>query len=38
MNPERLVGDAKALALSLVPNWVPGIKAMPEKARPASRC
>ena len=24
MNPERLIGDAKALALSLVPNYVPG--------------
>ncbi len=25
MNPERLVADAKALALSLAPNWVPGV-------------
>jgi 3-hydroxyacyl-CoA dehydrogenase len=24
MNPERLIGDAKALALSLVPGYVPG--------------
>jgi 3-hydroxyacyl-CoA dehydrogenase len=24
MNPERLIGDAKALALSLVPNYSPG--------------
>jgi 3-hydroxyacyl-CoA dehydrogenase len=24
MNPERLIGDAKALALSMVPNYVPG--------------
>jgi 3-hydroxyacyl-CoA dehydrogenase len=24
MNPERLIGDAKALALSLVPNYAPG--------------
>jgi 3-hydroxyacyl-CoA dehydrogenase len=25
MNSERLVGDAKALAISLVPNYVPGV-------------
>jgi 3-hydroxyacyl-CoA dehydrogenase len=25
MNPERLIGDAKALALSLVANYVPGV-------------
>ena len=25
MNPERLIADAKALALSLVPNYVPGV-------------
>lgn len=25
MNPERLIGDAKALALSLVPNYAPGV-------------
>lgn len=25
MNPERLIADAKALALSLVPNWKPGV-------------
>jgi 3-hydroxyacyl-CoA dehydrogenase len=25
MNPERLVGDAKTLALSLVPSYVPGV-------------
>jgi len=25
MNPERLIGDAKALALSLVPNYSPGV-------------
>jgi len=25
INPERLIGDAKALALSLVPNYAPGI-------------
>jgi len=25
MNPERLVADAKALALTLVPNYVPGV-------------
>jgi 3-hydroxyacyl-CoA dehydrogenase len=25
MNPERLIGDAKALALSLVPNYSPGL-------------
>jgi 3-hydroxyacyl-CoA dehydrogenase len=25
MNPERLIGDAKALALSLVPSYTPGI-------------
>jgi 3-hydroxyacyl-CoA dehydrogenase len=25
MNPERLIGDAKALALSLVPSYAPGI-------------
>jgi 3-hydroxyacyl-CoA dehydrogenase len=24
MNPERLIADAKALALSLAPRWVPG--------------
>jgi 3-hydroxyacyl-CoA dehydrogenase len=27
MNPERLIGDAKALALSLVPNYSPGAPA-----------
>lgn len=25
MNPERLIADAKALALTLVPNYVPGV-------------
>lgn len=25
MNPERLIADAKALALSIVPNYVPGV-------------
>jgi 3-hydroxyacyl-CoA dehydrogenase len=25
MNPERLIGDAKALALALAPNYVPGV-------------
>ncbi len=25
MNPERLIGDAKALALSLVPRYAPGV-------------
>jgi len=25
MNPERLIADAKALALSLAPHWVPGV-------------
>ena len=25
MNPERLIGDAKALALSLVPGYAPGV-------------
>jgi 3-hydroxyacyl-CoA dehydrogenase len=25
MNPERLIADAKALALTLVPNFVPGV-------------
>ena len=25
MNPERLIGDAKALALSLVPNYTPRV-------------
>ena len=25
MNPERLISDAKALALALVPNYVPGV-------------
>jgi 3-hydroxyacyl-CoA dehydrogenase len=25
MNPDRLIADAKALAISLAPNWVPGV-------------
>jgi 3-hydroxyacyl-CoA dehydrogenase len=25
MNPERLIGDAKALAISLIPNYSPGV-------------
>ena len=28
MNPERLIGDAKALALSLVPDYTPGLAAV----------
>ena len=33
MNPERLIGDAKSLALSLVPNYAPGAPRQDVKVR-----
>jgi 3-hydroxyacyl-CoA dehydrogenase len=33
MNPERLIGDAKSLALSLVPNYAPGASRTDIKVR-----
>ena len=41
MNPERLIADAKALALSLVPGYAPGVAAHRYQSRlamPDTRC